>query len=76
MAIIDSALATNISRIPVEKEKQKNQFIVNTATILSAQIIRAFSSLLLEVVYARFLGPSGRGQISLGMMVLGCGVLS
>lgn len=75
MAITESTLAVGTPRVPVEKEKPRNQFIINTATILSAQIVRALSSLLLEVVYARFLGPSGRGQISLCMMVLGCGVL-
>ena len=75
MTITEGTLAASTPRIPVEKEKPRNQFIINTATILSAQIVRALSSLLLEVVYARFLGPSGRGQISLCMMVLGCGVL-
>jgi len=75
MATTESTLAANTPVVPVEKEKPRNQFIINTATILSAQIGRAISSLLLEVVYARFLGPVGRGQISLCMMVLGCGVL-
>jgi len=68
MAITESTLAASTPRVPVEKEKPRNQFIINTATILSAQIVRALSSLLLEVVYARFLGPSGRGQISLSLI--------
>ena len=51
------------------------RFIFNIATILSAQVARALISLLLEILYARFLGPAGRGQLSLGMMVFGCGVL-
>jgi len=75
MAITESTLAASTPIVTAEKERPQNQFIINTATILSAHIVRALSSLLLEVVYARFLGPSGRGQISLCMMVLGCGVL-
>jgi O-antigen/teichoic acid export membrane protein len=75
MAATESGLAGSASGVAVAIEKPRNQFIINTATILSAQIGRAISSLLLEVVYARFLGPTGRGQISLCMMVLGCGVL-
>jgi O-antigen/teichoic acid export membrane protein len=75
MGTAETTLAASESKAPVAKERTPNQFIINTATILSAQIVRALSSLLLEVVYARFLGPSGRGQISLCMMVLGCGVL-
>lgn len=76
MALTDTTLTTpGLSAASNEKTAPKNQFIINTATILSAQVGRAFTSLLLEVVYARFLGPGGRGQLSLCMMVLGCGVL-
>ena len=67
--------ASGVSAVSESRKEPRNRFIVNTATILSAQVTRALTSLLLEVVYARLLGPSGRGQLSLCMMVLGCGVL-
>ena len=57
------------------QKRPRNRFIVSIATLLSAQVARAVISLLLEVVYARLLGPTGRGQLSLCLMVLGCGVL-
>jgi O-antigen/teichoic acid export membrane protein len=75
MAITETTLAGDLSNVATQKEKPRFKFLADTATILSAQIGRAFSTLLLEVVYARFLGPTGRGQLSLCMMVLGCGVL-
>jgi O-antigen/teichoic acid export membrane protein len=75
MATTESTLVESTAGDQAEKEKPRNLFIINTATILSAHIGRAISSLLLEVVYTRFLGPAGRGQLSLCMMVLGCGVL-
>src|SRR5215469_16808000 len=77
MATTENTLASDISKVATQAEQQKPRFkfIADTATILSAQVGRAFSTLLLEVIYARFLGPAGRGQLSLCMMVLGCGVL-
>ena len=76
MAMTDTNLAASASPIlSDEKAKPENRFILNTATILGAQLGRSLTTLLLEVVYARFLGPSGRGQLGLCMMVLGCGVL-
>ncbi|HME11378.1 MAG TPA: hypothetical protein VKF79_00855, partial [Candidatus Acidoferrum sp.] len=53
------------------EQNSPNQFIANTATVLAAQVGRAGISLLLEVVYARLLGPAGRGQMSLCAMVIG-----
>jgi O-antigen/teichoic acid export membrane protein len=64
-----------VSKVSVVQKRSGNRFFANTATILGAQVGRAFLALLLEVVYARFLGPSGRGQLSLSMMVIGCTVL-
>src|ERR1700690_652222 len=61
-----------VSKVSVVQKRSGNRFIANTATILGAQVGGAFLALLLEVVYARFLGPSGRGQLSLSMMVIGC----
>jgi O-antigen/teichoic acid export membrane protein len=76
MAATNQELSTADSlSVPERKARPRNQFILNTATILGAQVGRSVSSLLLEVVYARFLGPAGRGQLSLCMMVLGFGVL-
>jgi len=67
--------ATVVAPASEEKKAPRNRFLMNIATILSAQVGRAVISLLLEVVYARLLGPAGRGQLSLCLMVLGCGVL-
>jgi O-antigen/teichoic acid export membrane protein len=76
MSANKSALApTGMSGVSDGKKEPRNRFILNTATILSAQVARAGTTLLLEIVYARLLGPSGRGQLSLCLMVLGCGVL-
>jgi len=55
--------------------EQQNRFVVSIVTVLGAQIGRALISLLLEVIYARLLGPAGRGQLSLSMMVFSCGIL-
>src|SRR5262249_39094813 len=50
-------------------------FSANTAAVFGAQIGRVLLAALLEVVYARLLGPAGRGQIGLCLMVNGVGVL-
>lgn len=47
----------------------KRSFSSNTAMVLGAQFGRTLFSGLLEVLYARFLGPFGRGQMSLCAMV-------
>jgi O-antigen/teichoic acid export membrane protein len=75
MATTETTLAKELSSVATPEKKRRFTFIADTATILGAQIGRSFSTLLLEVVYARLLGPTGRGQLSLCMMVLGCGVL-
>ena len=76
MSTKDTILAVpEVSPAAESNKGPRNSFIVNTATVLGAQVARAATSLLLEVVYARFLGPSGRGQLSLCLMVLGCGGL-
>src|SRR5271165_1376003 len=60
---------------PGAKKPKAHRFITNTFTVLAAQAGRVLATLLLEIVYARLLGPAGRGQMSLCMMVVGFGVL-
>jgi len=50
-------------------------FSANTAAVFGAQVGRVLMAMLLEVLYARLLGPSGRGQMGLCMMANGVGVL-
>jgi O-antigen/teichoic acid export membrane protein len=50
-------------------------FLSNLATLLGGQATCAILGLGLEICYARLLGPSGRGLISLSMMAISLGVL-
>jgi O-antigen/teichoic acid export membrane protein len=61
--------ATELGVAESEQAKPQRSFTSNTATILSAQLGRIALSGLLEVLYARLLGPFGRGQMSLCIMV-------
>src|SRR5271163_1953420 len=74
-AEVKSLANSEVATRSQENREPRNRFIVSIATLLSAQVGRAGISLLLEVVYARLLGPAGRGQMSLCMMIIGCGVL-
>lgn len=60
----------------VERPKIRRSFIENAATVFGAQVGRIAIILLLEICYARFLGPAGRGQMSLCAMAIGVGVLA
>jgi O-antigen/teichoic acid export membrane protein len=54
---------------------KRPSFITNLATVLGTQAACAAMSLALEVVYARLLGPAGRGTISLSLMAISAGVV-
>lgn len=55
--------------------KHRASFLTNLATVLGTQAGCVAMSLALEVVYARLLGPAGRGTISLSMMAISAGVV-
>ena len=50
-------------------------FASNLITVLGGQIACALIALAVEILYARLLGPEGRGQISLCLMAIAFGVL-
>src|SRR5215475_12275058 len=55
--------------------KPRNSFLINVGTVLGGQAANILVALLLEICYARLLGPSARGQISLCMMTIAFGAL-
>jgi O-antigen/teichoic acid export membrane protein len=55
--------------------KARSGYFANLVTVFGGQIACAALALLIEVCYARLLGPEGRGQISLALMVVTLGVL-
>jgi len=61
--------------LPKNSNSRELSFLPNVITVLGGQAGCAALALLTEVCYARFLGPSGRGQISLCLMIVGMGVL-
>jgi O-antigen/teichoic acid export membrane protein len=50
------------------------RFISSFATVLGGQIACAAAALGIEICYARLIGPTGRGQIGLCMMVISIGM--
>lgn len=73
---------SNIPAIPVAERsapfadaKERPRFVSNLATVFGGQLACAALALGLETCYARLLGPVGRGQIGLAMMVVTLGVL-
>jgi O-antigen/teichoic acid export membrane protein len=59
----------------VNQEPSRPRFIANMATVLTGQIACAAVALVIEICYARLLGPTGRGQVTLAMMVIAFAVL-
>jgi O-antigen/teichoic acid export membrane protein len=51
------------------------RFVINLTTVLGGQVACAALSLLVEVCFARLLGPEGRGKFSLALMAATFGVL-
>jgi O-antigen/teichoic acid export membrane protein len=49
------------------------RFISSLATVLVGQVACAAVALVIEICYARLIGPAGRGQIALCMMVISIG---
>lgn len=64
-----------ISKDLHEKRKSSPGFLVGLTAVLGGQLSCGGVALLVQVCYARFLGPEGRGQISLCLMVTAFGVL-
>jgi O-antigen/teichoic acid export membrane protein len=67
-------------RIQSEKSAQAAQgpgsgFLLNVGTVLGGQVANILVALLLEICYARLLGPTARGQISLCLMTIAFGAL-
>ena len=60
----------------LEAKPVPHRFAVNLAAVLGGQVACAALGLLIEVCFARFLGPEGRGQISLALMAVTLGVLA
>jgi O-antigen/teichoic acid export membrane protein len=55
--------------------KTRTSFLSSVATVLSGQVGCAALGLVMEIFYARLLGPAGRGEISICMMMIGMGIL-
>src|SRR5215467_16270431 len=53
----------------------RTSFLANVGTVLGGQAANILVALLLEICYARLLGPGPRGQISLCMMTIAFGAL-
>ena len=69
-------MATLVQRaVPTETQAAPKSFLVNVGTVLGGQAANILVALLLEVCYARLLGPGPRGQISLCMMTIAFGAL-
>jgi O-antigen/teichoic acid export membrane protein len=57
----------------IAKAKERPRFVENLATVFGGQLACGLVALLIEISYARLIGPAGRGQISLCMMVIAIG---
>lgn len=58
-----------------EPQSAPPRFLKSLATVVGGQAACAIVALGIEICYARLLGPAGRGQISLGMMVIAIGAV-
>jgi O-antigen/teichoic acid export membrane protein len=58
-----------------KQHRSAPRFTSSLATILSGQVACSAVALGIEICYARLIGPTGRGQIGLCMMVISIGVL-
>src|SRR5215472_7710862 len=57
------------------KQASRPGFLSNLTAVLGGNLSCAIVSLLVQTCFARLLGPAGRGQISLCLMVTAFGVL-
>lgn len=53
---------------PSKLKTRRSGFVEALATVLGGQIACGAAALAIEICYARFLGPAGRGQLSLCLM--------
>jgi O-antigen/teichoic acid export membrane protein len=67
--------STIFEKVPRVKEASRPGFLSNLTAVLGGQLSCAIVALLVQACYARLLGPAGRGQISLCLMVTAFGVL-
>ena len=62
-------------KIPQHQLASRSGFLSNLTAVLGGQLSCAVVALLIQACYARLLGPAGRGEISLCLMVIAFGVL-
>jgi O-antigen/teichoic acid export membrane protein len=67
----ETANATRLSAV----RSAHPRFLSSVATVFGGQIASAMIALLIEVLCARLLGPEGRGQIALCMMIIALGTM-
>jgi O-antigen/teichoic acid export membrane protein len=68
-------LSPRIEQILQGGATPRRSFSNNLAAVLGGQLSCAAVALVTQVCYARFLGPAGRGQISVCFMAIALGVL-
>ena len=68
------ATLTGQATLPRARAKHAS-FLANVGTVLGGQAATIVVALLLEICYARLLGPGPRGQVSLCMMTIAFGAL-
>ena len=57
------------------KEASQVSFVSNLATVMGGQVSCALVALLVQVCYARFLGPAGRGELGICLMTIALGTI-
>src|SRR5262245_21718149 len=68
-------MVTLVEQTVLPEQSARGTFLVSVGTVLGGQAVNILVALLLEICYARFLGPGPRGQISLCMMMIAFGAL-
>jgi O-antigen/teichoic acid export membrane protein len=66
---------SSLSNAARKTRVERPGFLAGLATVLGTQAGCVAMSVILEIIYARVLGPSGRGTISLTLMAIAFGVL-
>jgi len=56
-----------------ERNVEPSRFTTGVATVFGGQILCAMVALAIEICYARLLGPAGKGQVSLCLMLVAIG---
>jgi O-antigen/teichoic acid export membrane protein len=68
--IPDPLVVAAESALSPSQQPVRPAFFSNVATVLGGQVACALVALAIEICYARLLGPAGRGQVSLCMMII------